>query len=413
MIHIGLSERGKNCIIQTDVRMIRKLLQSFLVWRVLLFLPIIVASVVLPIRKGYEYTLAVYYLTSVNPIRHVLLSPWANFDGVYYLLIAAKGYTVNGGFFPLFPLGIRIVSSAFGTLLPFDPLQFAVATLLVNVCTFGSMILLYKVVRLDYPEKVAWRSAWMYLLFPTAFFLVSIYTESVFIFLVLSAFYFARRGRWVLAGVCGMMVTATRIVGIAIFPALVYEFILQHGGFSAFMSRLKNGSIGFIIRAAPIALIPLGLAGYLWYSLLKWGDAFYFIRAQGNMQNNRSVSAIVLLPQTLFRYAKILFTIAPSTYEWWIAVLEVLSCVFILWVGYVGWKERIRRSYLLYAVLAFLIPASTGTLTGLPRYALVLFPLFMVLGLPRMKRFVIYYRIISPILLGVLLSLYSRGYFVG
>lgn len=393
--------------------MIKKLLQWFFLWRVLLFVPIIIGSVVLPIRKDYEYTLATYFLTPVHPIRHLLLWPWANFDGIYYLLIAAKGYTVNGGFFPLFPLAIRMVSSVFGTLLPFDPLQFAVAMILVNLCTIGSMILLYSLVRLDYPKHVAWRTVWIYLLFPTAFFLVSVYTESMFIVFVLSAFYFARRERWILAGICGMMVTATRIVGIAIFPALVYEFILQHGGFSAFMSRLKNGSISLVIRAAPIVLVPLGLAGYLWYSLYKWGDAFYFIRAQGNMQNNRSVSVIILLPQTLFRYAKILITLAPVTYEWWIAVLEVLSCVFILWVGYVAWKERIRRSYLLYAVLAFLIPASTGSLTGLPRYALVLFPLFMVLGLPRMKRFVIYYRIISPMLLAVLLMLYSRGYFVG
>lgn len=393
--------------------MVKKSLKWFFIWRICLFAPIGIASVVLPIRKGYEYTLAAYYLTSVNPIRHVLLWPWANFDGVYYLLIAAKGYTVNGGFFPLFPLLIRMFSSVFGTLLPFDPLQFAVAMFLVNAFTFGSVILLYYVVRLDYPEVVAWRSVWMFLLFPTAFFLVSVYTESVFIFLVLSAFYFARRGRWVLAGICGMMVTATRIVGIAIFPAIIYEFALQYGGFAVLAARMKKEFVAVAMRLAPIALIPFGLVGYLWYSALKWGDAWYFIRAQGTMQNNRSVSSIILLPQTLFRYAKILFTLAPISYEWWIALLEVSSCVFILWLGTIAWRERIRRSYLLYAMLAFLIPASTGTFSGLPRYTLVLFPLFMVLGLPRMHRFATFYRIVSPILLGILLLLYSRGYFVG
>lgn len=393
--------------------MVKKSLLWFFIWRACLFLPIGIASVVLPIRKDYEYTLATYFLTLVNPIRHVLLWPWANFDGVYYLLIAAKGYTVNGGFFPLFPLLIRIVSSAFGTLLAFDPLQFAIAMILVNASTLGSIILLYHVVRLDYSESIAWRSVWMFLLFPTAFFLVAVYTESVFIFLVLTAFYFARRGKWMLAGLCGMMVTATRIVGIALLPALIYEFILQYGGFSKFAVRLKKDIVGMSTRALPIAFIPLGFVGYLWYSALKWGDAFYFIRAQGNMQNNRSVSAIILFPQTLFRYAKILTSLTPVTYEWWVAVLEVLSCAFVLWVGYIAWKERIRRSYLLYALLAFFIPTSTGTLTGLPRYALVLFPLFIVLAMPRMERFGMNYRIVSPILLGVLLMLFSRGYFVG
>lgn len=393
--------------------MIKKVLQWYSLWRVLLFIPLAIGSVVLPIRKGYEYTLTTYFLSPVHPIRHILLWPWANFDGVYYLLIAAKGYTVNGGFFPLFPFVIRMISSFFGTLLPFDPIQFAVAMVLVNICTLGSVMLLYKLVRLDYSENVAWRSVWTYLLFPAAFFLVSIYTESIFILLLLSAFYFARRRQWVLACLCGMMVTATRIVGIAIFPALIYEFILQYGGVSAIVSRFKKDSIGIIMRAAPIILIPLGLAGYLWYSLLTWGDAFYFIRAQGNMQNNRSVNTIILFPQTIVRYARILLTLTPVTYEWWIAVLEVVSCVFILWLGYIAWKERIRRSYLAYAVLAFLIPTSTGTLSGFPRYALVLFPLFMVLGLPSMKRFFYYYRVISPILLAVLLLLYSRGYFVG
>lgn len=392
--------------------MLKKLLIGFIVWRIFLILPIILGYTLVPIRKGYEYTLTTYFLPSTNPIGHFLLSPWANFDGVYYLFIAAKGYTVNAGFFPLFPLIIRIATSLSGTLLPFHPIQFATALLLVHAFSLGALILMYALVRLDRGEEFAWRCVWLFLLFPTSFYLISVYSEGLFILLVLASFYAARKKKWILVSLFGMLATATRIVGIALFPALFYEYIQHLGGWNTFLTSLRANIVKTLIRLLPILLVPMGLVGYLWYSIFRWGNAFAFLAAQGNFQNNRSVTSIVLIPQTLFRYGKILSTIPISQYEWWVALLELGSFFFAAGLLVVGWKKGIRLSYLMYALIALLIPASSGTFSGLPRYVLVLFPVFFCLALVASKAVRTWYMIVGAIILGILLMLFSRGYFV-
>ena len=43
-------------------------------------------------REGYAYTLLPYFLQKESILSNFLFYPFGNFDAVYYLLIAAKGY---------------------------------------------------------------------------------------------------------------------------------------------------------------------------------------------------------------------------------------------------------------------------------------------------------------------------------
>ena len=150
----------------------------------------------------------------------------------------------------------------------------------------------------------------------------------------------------------------------------------------------------------------------MWFNLQKWGNAFYFIQAQGNFENNRSVTTPILVPQTIFRYIKIILTVAPVHFEWWVAILEILTFIFILVLLFVAWKKKLRLSYIIFAGLCFFIPISSGTFTGLPRYSLVLFPIFLALALVKSKMIKIVYSIISFILLFILFMLFSKGYYI-
>lgn len=373
----------------------------FAVWRILLFLPLVFSNLLLPPRIGYEYTLLPYFTNSSNYLlTHFLLYPFGNFDGIYYLLISANGYTVNAGFFPLFPLLINVLTYIFGpNISAFDPRQYVTANFLVNILFFLSLGLIYKLVRMDYKENIAiWTSIFL-LIFPTSFFFVSIYSESLFLLLSLLSFYFARRKKWIWAGIAGGLLSATRIVGIAMFPALLYEYFKEN----------KNK---LSLRILPLLIAPLGLLGYIFYNFQKWGNPFYFIQAQGNFQNNRTVNSIVLLPQTIFRYIKILFTVKPVIYEWWVALFEFVFCLFALFILYIAWKKKVRFSYILFGLLCILIPASTGTLSGIPRYVLIIFPIFITLALIRNKLFKIIYSAISITLLLIFFVLFSKGYFI-
>ncbi len=378
----------------------KRIILLFLGWKIFLFLPLIASEVFLSSRTGYGYTLLPYFLDkSNNLLSHFLLYPFANFDGVYYLLIAAKGYTVNAGFFPLFPLSIHLAVLPFNNIFPFDPIQFFVGIILVGIYFWIALIVFYKLIRLDYKENVAIWAIVFFLIFPTSFFYASIYSESLFLLLSLSAFYFARKEKWVWAGMAGVLLSATRFVGIFILPAILYEYFKYE----------KNKSF---VKLISLFVIPLGLITYAIYNFQKWGNAFYFIQAQGNFANNRTVNSIILFPQTLFRYIKILFSVKPNIYEWWVAFFELSFFVFAISLFYIAWKKKIRFSYLLFGFLCFVLPVSSGTFSGLPRYLLTIFPIFIALALIKNKMFKIIYCAISILLLFLIFMLFSKGYFI-
>ena len=101
-----------------------------------------------------------------------------------------------------------------------------------------------------------------------------------------------------------------------------------------------------------------------------------------------------------------------NSYDWMIALLELISFLFTAFMLYFAWKKKLRRSYLIFAFINFAITISTGTFSGLPRYIITIFPIFMALALLKNKILKLSYIIISPILLFILLMLFSRGYFV-
>ncbi len=378
--------------------MIKRIILLFLGWKVFLFLSLIFAQVVLSPRENYGYTLLTYFLQKGNVLSNFLLYPFGNFDGAYYLLIAANGYTVNAGFFPLFPLSIHIASLPFSNL-SFLLTQYILAIFLVSVFFITALIIFYKLIKLDYKENIAIWSIIFLLIFPTSFFYASIYSEGLFLLLSLSAFYLTRKKRWFLTGIMGALLSATRPVGIVIFPALLYEYFKSE----------KNKSL---IKLIPIFITPIGLIAYAFYNFQKWGNPFYFIQAQGNFANNRTVDSIILFPQTVFRYLKILVSVNPNIYEWWVAFFELSFFLFALILFYIAWKKKIRISYLIFGVLCFLIPASSGTFSGIPRYILTIFPIFIALALTKNKMFKLIYSIISVILLFIFFMLFSKGYFI-
>lgn len=378
----------------------RKIFYLFLGWRILLFLPLFLSEHFLKFRKGFEYVSSASYINSQNPVNYFLWSPWANFDAVHYLSISTYGYTLyNAVFFPLFPIVVKIFSLPFGKLQILDPRQFFVALALVSVFFFLSLVFLNKLLSLDYKKNIAFQTILFILVFPASFFYATIYSESLFLLLLILSFYFARKRKWLLSGLFSFFLASTRFVGIAIFPALVYEF-------------WKSEKTIFRKSFMPLLLGPLGLASYALFNYIMWKNPIHFIQAQEWFANSRSTHSIVLLPQTLFRYFKILSTIPSYQYEWRIALLELSVFIFVCLLLFIAWRKKVRTSYLIFSVIALLIPLSTGTLTGFPRYVLPIFPAFIALALVKKKFFKILYFVAGIVLLIILFAHFSKGYFI-
>lgn len=104
--------------------------------------------------------------------------------------IAAKGYReVTAVFFPLYPFLLRACGDTEFT-------RALAGVIISNVSFLLALYFLYRLTRLDFPEDTAWSTVWIVAFFPTAAFFGAVYTESLFLLLLLLTFYAARRQNW-------------------------------------------------------------------------------------------------------------------------------------------------------------------------------------------------------------------------
>ena len=139
-----------------------------------------------------------------------LLGPWAHWDGVWFVRIAADGYRAHWdsqAFFPLYPLLVRALAAGVG--------DYVVAGLIVSLAAYaGAMVVLFRLARAELGPRVALWSVVLVSVFPTALFFQAVYSEALFLLLTLLAFWWARGGRWALAGAAGLLAVLTRSTGL-------------------------------------------------------------------------------------------------------------------------------------------------------------------------------------------------------
>jgi Gpi18-like mannosyltransferase len=344
-------------------------------------------------------------------LTNYLSKPWfwgfANFDGEHYLSIARQGYReLRYFFFPLYPLLIKFLASPFDKSLA----VFVISGLLISHISFLFALLgLWKLVRMDFDKKVTNLTILLLFLFPTSFYFGSIYTESLFLALVVWSFYFARKGNFLLAGFLGGISTATRIVGLALIPALFFEIWLQKKKNPKKRINLTRAFVG-------VLLIPLGLCLYMWFLQRQTGDPLAFFHNLNVVFGEQRSAKLILLPQVFYRY---FFKILPNlNFNYFPIVfttfLELFSALFFLVLAVTSfWK--LRLSYAVYFALGYLIPTLSGSFSSFPRYILVLFPGFIIFAfyfakLPKALRLIFFALIL--ISLGVATSLFTRGFWV-
>jgi Mannosyltransferase (PIG-V) len=84
-------------------------------------------------------------------------------------------------------------------------------------------VLFRRLVSIDFTPGVALRSAWFFLIFPTAYFLHVPYTESLFFVLIIGSLLAERRDCWWLVGMLGALSWTTRANPIILLPTLAVE----------------------------------------------------------------------------------------------------------------------------------------------------------------------------------------------
>ncbi|MDY7040887.1 MAG: mannosyltransferase family protein, partial [Chloroflexota bacterium] len=172
-----------------------------------------------PLRRPY---LGVEPVTSGWTGR--LLGPWQRWDTTWYMAIAMRGYSASDTAIfapPLYPLLMRKLGLVLG--------GGATATLLAgllvsNAAYVVTLIFFYKLVTWETDEPTARRGTVYLAIFPTAFFLLAAYSESLFLLCAVAAFYAARRGKWAWAGMCGALAPLFRLPGVVLIVPLAWEW---------------------------------------------------------------------------------------------------------------------------------------------------------------------------------------------
>ncbi|HSH40001.1 MAG TPA: mannosyltransferase family protein [Chthoniobacterales bacterium] len=286
------------------------------------------------------------------------LTQW---DSVYYIHIARHGYfhspETSGtvGFFPFYPLLVRGMSVVFH--------DFRVAALVTaNACLLIAGFLLHRLARREFANRAVADAAVMFLMFgPVSFFFSTAYTEATFLMLAIGAYLAAVERRWLLAGLCGMCLTATRNVGLFMAAALFCEHLRQT------WDRRRPLTAFFHPHILAIALVPLGLGLFMLHSYLKSGDALAYAHTTAALWGRVLVSPLQTLSTAkdhgLFYQYMFLGALGFGS------VLLTAAAFLKLPAGYLVWCALLMLTYV-----------CSNSLEAMPRYLSVIFPFYFVLG---------------------------------
>jgi hypothetical protein len=236
------------------------------------------------------------------------------------------------------------------------------------------LLYLWRLARWELNPQVARRTIVCLATFPTALFFFAGYTESLFLFMTVAAFFHMRRRDWLLAGIFAGLASATRVTGVLLMLPFLYEYARDRN-FS--IRHLDRGVIGLL-------LCPLGLLLFMLYLWQVVGDPLAFSHAQTAWQKTftlaiwsgflESFHQMLILPKASFMDAHNVIEVTLGGLA--------LVCSFFA-------ARRLPAAYGLYLLAFWLVTLTSPAIAGgyqvplisLSRYILSLFPLFIYAGL--------------------------------
>ena len=298
-----------------------------------------------------------------------------HWDAGYYVDIASDGYHLSqsgwstANFFPLLPF-----LTAVFRMLSMD--LHCAGFIVSNLAFLVSLSLLYHLVNGKWGEESARRSVFLMAAGPASFFFSAIYTESLFLLCCVAFFILMLDKRWFLAGLAGTLAALTRSVGLVLVVVATWEYLRQ--------AKFRPSKV--CLNAAWVLLIPLGCGLFSFVLYGSTGDMFANLTAQ------RAWGTVSLhSPFTSLRNVFLGLDLNLASHDLWPLQLNFVNgvCIlasFLVLVSVYPIARQLGGSYAIFTALGILLPLSTGTANSALRYAQVLFPITVLLGLISAKR---------------------------
>jgi hypothetical protein len=384
-------------------------------------------------------------MTEIMPVQPYLNDPVMNnqvaYDSEFYLSIAMVGYddpilrtapgewrpdlawhkpvSLNYAFFPFYPLAMRVFIAPLSALGLSQVGTAALAGVIVSLLgTLGAMLALYDLTRDELQDAGGFRTAFYLIAFPTGFFLAMVHTEGLFVGLAFGSLAFLRRKYWIPAALLAACATWTRAVGVALVIPLALAWIaeVRSTGFS--LKPIPWKALG----KAVLVFSPLAAYG-IWRLTLGVNFDFvemsYFSRGalqKESLEGWREALMVALQGKNYVPAASGCWEFANGVqpqnqlyygFEFLVTIFAAVACLFTM---------RRHPGLSLFGLAVLVISFFSGNACaaqGMPRYALAVPSLFMVLGSwGRSEVFDRAWTIASILLMGLLATLFSFNFWV-
>jgi hypothetical protein len=311
-----------------------------------------------------------------DPFTDLVFGTFDHWDARWFLTIARSGYDeTSAAFFPLYPALLSLLGSSL-----------VWGTLLSLVAAGLGAWLVSEIARPKLGSAGAHDSVLVLALFPTAFVFTALYSDGLFLMLSAASFLAAQQRRPWLAGIAGGLAVATRSMGLALLPALVYLL----------WPRRRREAW----RLVPLLLLPAALVAYALYLDREVGDAFAFTDAQASgwereLATLGPLGGLWMAVEAGGHGALEILRDLPRLgagggpeysqalqVNFWNAVHLVLL-VPVAWLTWVAWR-RLGPAFGLYALATLLVilsvPSTGFPLISMPRFVLTDFPVLIALA---------------------------------
>ncbi len=375
-----------SCLSYTESIVTKKVLGIYLIWFIVINLFAFYSLNRLNLNSDTAYTW-------INPQEFKqnkaldLINLRVHWDSFWYLKIVNEGYQYIPGqlssiaFFPLYPSLIWVLSQ-----IPvFSP---ALAGWFISILSLGvGLIFLYKLVNEFHPEVDPLLVVTLLLIFPTAFFLNSVYTESLFLTLSVIFFYYLLKKQFILAAVFLSLASLCRINGLFLFVPFGYEYFKTFG-----LKRFINFNL------FSFGISSLGILSFMLYQFFLFNEPLAFFKSQMEWGRKFAVNS---------EYFQLL---TPASYS--NLATDLVFFAVSITIGILILK-KLRVSYGLYVLTTVLIAVSTGTLMSVSRFSLILFPIFILIASVKNQRFQFGWNLISILLLAIYTTFFVNNYWAG
>ena len=307
---------------------------------------------------------------------------WVRWDSMWYEAIVNNqprflpaGHS-SANFFPLYSWASWAAGLPLRAMLDHERAFYAGGLIVSSVSFLLALIAVERLATRLAGADVAVRTVWLIAVFPFSFFLTAVYADALYFCLAAWALVLAYEERWNAACALATLAAMTRIPGLALFPAIVLEYL-----------RRNDFALTSLRKFLPsLAILSIGPIAILLYYEWRYGHPLAFLYARQQGWNRASGFAALQRDYRYFFSASLFscggvgeclreFEPTQKLLGLWYAALVPVSLGLVVYA-----RRALGVGLAVWAILSVLMALVNG-LDGTGRFTAVLFPVFIALAL--------------------------------